>query len=86
MYEFDKTTDNSILMLKFQQKYLIGKLYKKNDLEKNNSAQLVKKEIEVTQIVTHPFLPIFYQIIENDKIILKISEFIQGESLYDSIR
>jgi hypothetical protein len=37
-------------------------------------------------MVEHPFLPQFFQVISNDKYILKISEFVEGESLYESIR
>jgi len=48
--------------------------------------QVVRQELEVTQTLNHPFIPKFYQIIETKHCILKLTEFIQGESLYDAIR
>jgi hypothetical protein len=86
LYELDKSTDSILILLRHQHKNLLGKLYKKKDIEKNNLMQVVKQEMEVTEIAEHPFLPTFYTLINNDKCILRITEFVQGESLYDSIR
>ncbi len=40
----------------------------------------------MTEVVSHPFVPNFYTTFENAHTILKITEYVRGESLYDSIR
>lgn len=37
-------------------------------------------------MLKHPFIPKFYDVVENKRFILKLSDYIPGESLYDTIR
>lgn len=65
-------------MVKYLERNIFGKLYRKTDLEKNNVTQIVKQEMEVSEMLRHPFLPKFYDVIENKRFILKLSEYIAG--------
>jgi serine/threonine protein kinase len=86
LYYLDKGLESSLVMVSYQDQHLVGKLYHKTELEKNSMMQVVRQEIEVSEVLNHPFIPKFYTVIENKQHILKLTEFVQGESLYDTIR
>jgi hypothetical protein len=48
--------------------------------------QIVNQEMEVTKMAQHPFLPAFFSIVDHPRHVLKITELVEGESLYDTIR
>ena len=40
--------------------------------------QVVRQELEVSAMIAHPFIPKYYDLIENKHFIIKFSEYIQG--------
>lgn len=60
-------------MAKYNKINLIGKLFNKAEIDKNNMMSVVRQEIEVAQNLRHPFIPKFYQVIETKNHILKLS-------------
>jgi cGMP-dependent protein kinase len=84
--EVEKGNESRLMLLKWQDRLLMGKLYVKRELEKSNTGQIVAQEMQVSRMAEHPFLPRCFSVITTEKHMLKLSEFVQGESLYDSIR
>jgi cGMP-dependent protein kinase 1 len=75
-----------VLNLRYENKPLSAKVYRKTEVEKLSLMEVVRQEMGVTEVASHPFIPQFYSIFEDDRFIIKITEHIQGECLYDSIR
>ena len=86
LYYLDKGLESTMLLARYLDKTLIGKLYRKTDIEKSNLGVIVKQEMEVSEMLRHPFIPKFHQRIETKRHILKLSDFVPGESMYESIR
>lgn len=80
------SAENTMLLMKHAKKYLMGKLYRKVDLEKAGLMEVARQEMGVTEVAAHPFIPAFYSIYEDSSTILRITEYVHGECLYDSIR
>ena len=60
-------------MLKYHNKFLIGKLFNKKEVEKENYTTIVKQHLEVEELVEHPFLPSLYEIVETETHFMKIN-------------
>lgn len=76
----------SINLFLSNQSYIVGKIYPKALIEKEDYSNILKQQVEVIEIVSHPFIPKFYQA-ENGKHCLTIFQnYIPGQSLYDVIR
>lgn len=58
-------SESLVLTLRYQNKYLLGKLYRKAEAEKHNLMEVVRQEMAVTEVAVHPFLPQFYTIFED---------------------
>lgn len=72
--------------LKSNEKKLIAKLFKVSDMEKENIQHILKQQLYCTEIAQHPFLPLFYQVIEEKGRVMEVTEFIEGQTMYDAIR
>lgn len=46
-----------------EQNYLVGKIYSKTAVEKEDYSSILNEHLEVIGIVDHPFVPKFYQAI-----------------------
>jgi hypothetical protein len=67
-------SDSLVLTLRHQNKRLLGKLYRKAEVDKHNLMEVVRQEMAVTEVATHPFLPQFYTIYEDERVVMKITE------------
>ncbi len=48
LYHLDKGSESSIIMVRYLDRNMIGKLYRRSDLDKNNLVQIVRQEMEVS--------------------------------------
>lgn len=67
-----------MLLMKHAGKYLMGKLYRKAELEKAGLMEVARQEMGVTEVAAHPFIPAFYSIFEDSSTILRITEYVHG--------
>lgn len=71
-------SESLVLTLRHQNKHLLGKLYRKTEVEKHNLMEVVRQEMAATEVAAHPFLPQFYTIYEDERVVMKIIELSQG--------
>jgi hypothetical protein len=72
----------SVYLFVEDSQYIVGKVYSRMSVQKEDYANVLQQQVEVIESVNHPFIPKYHQVLRDKNFTVLFQDFVSGQSLY----